>query len=190
VIRLMETEKLSFSEARILASSSLVFTAHTPVAAGHDYYPGFLMDHYFSDFMKCLGFSRSEFLGLDRQDPANESEDFCMTVLALRQASHSNGVSKLHGAVSRQMWNRIWRDLPGEEVPIGRITNGMHFRGWVSLEMNQLYDRYLGPKWREEPSDSRLWRAPKRFPPANCGGRTRGAGNAWWPTRGAACVSN
>jgi starch phosphorylase len=164
VIRLMETEKLSFSEARILASSSLVFTTHTPVAAGHDYYPGFLMDHYFSDFMKRLGISRSEFLGLGRQDPANESEDFCMTVLALRLASHSNGVSKLHGAVSRQMWNRIWRDLPEEEVPIGHITNGIHFRSWVSLEMNQLYDRYLGPKWREEPADSRLWQRTETIP--------------------------
>ncbi len=127
VVRLMETGKLSFSEARILASASLVFTTHTPVAAGHDYYPAFLMDRYFPDFMRCLGISRSEFLGLGRQDPANESEDFCMTVLALRLASHSNGVSKLHGAVSRQMWNRIWTDLPEQEVPIGHITNGVHF---------------------------------------------------------------
>ena len=88
VLRLMETGKLTFSEARVLASASLVFTTHTPVAAGHDYYPPFLMDRYFSEFMRRLGISRSEFLGLGRQDPANESEDFCMTVLALRLASH------------------------------------------------------------------------------------------------------
>jgi glycogen phosphorylase len=164
VVRLMETGKLSYSEARVLASASLVFTTHTPVAAGHDYYPGHLMERYLSDYQKRLGITRTEFLGLGRQDPANESEDFCMTVLALRLASHSNGVSKLHGVVSRQMWNRIWTDVPEQEVPIGHITNGVHFRSWVSLEMNQLYDRYLGPKWREEPADSKLWQRTATIP--------------------------
>jgi glycogen phosphorylase len=164
VLRLMETRMLSFAEARILASASLVFTTHTPVAAGHDYYPLFLMDRYFSEWMSRLGIGRSEFLGLGRQDPGNESEDFCMTVLALRLASFRNGVSKLHGAVSRRMWNRIWMDVPEGEVPIGHVTNGVHFRTWVSLEMNQLYDRYLGPKWREEPADSRLWQRTESIP--------------------------
>jgi glycogen phosphorylase len=164
VVRLMETSNLSFSEARVLASASLVFTTHTPVAAGHDYYQSSLMDRYFSEFTRRLGISRSDFLGLGRQDPANESEDFCMTVLALRLASHSNGVSKLHGAVSRQMWNRVWTDVPEEEVPIGHVTNGVHFRSWVSLEMNQLYDRYLGPKWREEPADTKLWQRTESIP--------------------------
>ncbi len=164
VLRLMENGNLTFSEARVLASASLVFTTHTPVAAGHDYYQSSLMDRYFSEFMRRLGISRSEFLGLGRQDPANESEDFCMTVLALRLASHSNGVSKLHGAVSRQMWNRVWKDVPELEVPIGHVTNGVHFRSWVSLEMNQLYDRYLGPKWREEPADAKLWQRTESIP--------------------------
>src|SRR5579864_660460 len=149
VMRLMETQQLSFGEARVLASASLIFTTHTPVPAGHDYFPPGLMDHYFSEFWRRLGISRSEFLGLGRQDPTNEGEDFCMTVLALRLASFSNGVSKLHGCVSRRMWNRIWTDVPEREVPIGHVTNGVHFRTWVSNEMNQLYDRYLGPKWRE-----------------------------------------
>jgi starch phosphorylase len=164
VLRLMETENLSFAEARILASASLVFTTHTPVAAGHDYYQQFLIDRYFREFMQVLRISRFEFLALGRQDPANEAEDFCMTVLALRLASHSNGVSRLHGAVSRQMWNRIWTDVPEEEVPIGHVTNGVHFRSWVSLEMNQLYDRYLGPKWREEPADANLWQRTEAIP--------------------------
>src|SRR5579872_312309 len=166
VLHLMETGKLTFSEARVLASASLVFTTHTPVAAGHDYYPSFLIDRYFSEFLRRTGASRSELLGLGRQDPSNEAEDFCMTVLALRLASHSNGVSKLHGAVSRQMWNRIWPGLPESEVPIGHVTNGVHFRSWVSLEMNQLYDRYLGPKWREEPADAKLWQRTETIPAA------------------------
>lgn len=164
VLRLMETQNLSFAEARVLASASLVFTTHTPVAAGHDYYQPFLIDRYFTEFIKALRIGRSEFLALGRQDPGNESEDFCMTVLALRLASYSNGVSKLHGAVSRQMWNRIWTDVPEQEVPIGHITNGVHFRSWVSLEMNQLYDRYLGPKWREEPADAKLWCRTESIP--------------------------
>lgn len=162
--RLMETRNLTFDQARILASASLIFTTHTPVPAGHDYYPKFLMDRYFPGFAGRLGISQSEFLGLGRQDPGNEAEDFCMTVLALRIASFSNGVSKLHGEVSRRMWNHIWKDLPESEVPIGHVTNGVHFRTWVSMEMNLLYDRYLGPKWREEPADRQLWQRTESIP--------------------------
>lgn len=164
VCRLRETRGLSFAEARVLASASLIFTTHTPVPAGHDYFPPSLMDRYFSPYLSRLGTSRAEFLGLGRQDPFNESEDFCMTVLALRLASFSNGVSKLHGEVSRRMWNRIWPGTPEFEVPIGHVTNGVHFRTWVSYDMNQLYDRYLGPKWREEPADAALWKRSESIP--------------------------
>jgi len=89
---------------------------------------------------------------------------FGMTVLALRLASFSNGVSALHGCVSRQMWNPLWKGVPESEVPIGHVTNGVHFRSWVSFEMNQLYDRYLGPKWREEPADAKLWQRVETLP--------------------------
>jgi starch phosphorylase len=161
---LMESQHLSFAEASVLASSSLVFTTHTPVPAGHDYFPPNLMDHYFSAFYPRLGLSLREFLALGRQNAANDAESFCMTVLALRLAAFSNAVSKLHGVVSRGMWNSIWRGLPESEVPIGHVTNGVHFRSWVSLEMNQLYDRYLGPKWREEPADATLWQRTHSIP--------------------------
>jgi len=109
------------------------------------------MDRYFSEFWRRLGISRGEFLGLGRKNPADDNEEFCMTVLALRLAAYSNGVSKLHGSLSRRMWNEIWRDLPETEVPIRHVTNGVHFRSWVSLEMNQLYDRYLGPSGARSP---------------------------------------
>ena len=164
VVRLMETEKLSFREARTLASASLIFTTHTPVAAGHDYFPPQLIDHYFKKYIQHLGLTPAEFLGLGRQNPNNNGEDFCMTVLALRLACFSNGVSKLHGEVSRRMWNNIWGGVPEAEVPIGHVTNGVHFRSWVSFEMNQLYDRYLGPKWREEPADPKLWERTASIP--------------------------
>lgn len=166
ISRLMETEKLSYEEARLLASSGIVFTTHTPVPAGHDYFPAALMDRYFSEFWRKLGISRGEFLGLGRRNPSDEKEEFCMTVLALRLAAYSNGVSKLHGQVSQRMWNDIWKGLPENEVPIGHVTNGVHFRSWVSLEMNQLYDRYLGPKWREEPADRKLWQRLDSIPAA------------------------
>ncbi len=164
VRRLIETRKLSFPEARMLASSSLIFTTHTPVAAGHDYFPATMMERYFSAYSEHLGISHSEFIGLGRQNVSNNSEDFCMTVLALRLASFSNGVSRLHGQVSRGMWKQIWAGVPEEEVPIGYVTNGVHFRSWVSFEMNQLYDRYLGPKWREEPAERRLWQKAESIP--------------------------
>ncbi len=119
----MESQHLSFAEATVLASSSLVFTTHTPVPAGHDYFPPNLMDHYFSAFYPRLGLSLREFLALARQNPANDAESFCMTVLALRLAAFSNAVTKLHGVVSRSMWSSIWRGLPKSEVPIGHVSN-------------------------------------------------------------------
>jgi glycogen phosphorylase len=164
VIRLRETRNLSFQEARTLASSSLIFTTHTPVPAGHDYFSPELIGRYFNPYIQRLGITSNEFLALGRQNPANQSEDFCMTVLALRLACFSNGVSKLHGAVSRRMWSNLWKGVPESEVPIGHVTNGVHFRSWVSFEMNQLYDRYLGPKWREEPADAKLWERTQSIP--------------------------
>jgi starch phosphorylase len=161
---LMETQHLSFKEAEVLASASMIFTTHTPVPAGHDYFPPAQMDYFFATAYKNLGITRQRFLAAGRQDPSNDKEDFCMTVLALRLAAFSNAVSKLHGAVSRRMWNSIWPGVPENEVPIGYVTNGVHFRSWVSLEMNQLYDRYLGPKWREEPADAKLWERTQSIP--------------------------
>ena len=164
VRRLMEKRSLSFGQAREVASAGLIFTTHTPVPAGHDYFSPALLDRYLGRYMGRLGLSRWEFLGLGRQNPHNDSEEFCMTVLALRLAASSNGVSKLHGAVSRGMWKQIWPGLPEDEIPIGHVTNGVHFRSWISHEMNQLYDRYLGPQWREEHADAKLWRRAEGIP--------------------------
>lgn len=164
VRRLMERFRLSFEEARQLASPSLIFTTHTPVEAGHDFFSPELMDRYFSNYYPQLGLSREEFLALGRRNPYDQGESFCMTVLALRLAAFSNGVSRLHGEVTRRMWGSIWPGVPESEVPIGHVTNGVHFRSWISYEMNQLYDRYLGPAWREEPADPALWRRAETIP--------------------------
>jgi starch phosphorylase len=162
--RLMEKQKLSFAEARDVASAGLIFTTHTPVPAGHDYFPAALLDRYLGDYMRRLGLTPGEFHGLGRQHPGCADEEFCMTVLALRTASASNGVSKLHGEVSRGMWKSVWPGVPEDEIPIGHVTNGVHFRSWISSEMNQLYDRYLGPKWREEHADANLWKRVENIP--------------------------
>src|SRR6266542_727437 len=162
--RLMEKGQLSFSQARALASASLVFTTHTPVQAGHDYFPPKLMDHYFSQYFPRLGITWAEFLGLGRGNPSDDREDFSMTVLALHMAAYSNGVSRLHGEVSRGVWQSMWPGLPAKEVPITHVTNGVHFRSWISFEMNQLYDRYLGPSWREHPVEKNIWQRVETIP--------------------------
>jgi starch phosphorylase len=154
---LMQTQQLSFAEAGTLASASLIFTTHTPVEAGHDYFSPDQMDRYFGEYIQHLGLSRQDFLQLGRRTGADAQSDFCMTILALTLSYYRNGVSKLHGGVSRKMWQGLWPGVPLDEIPIQHITNGVHFRSWISLEMNQLYDRYLGPHWREEPADEEVW---------------------------------
>ena len=155
--QIMETNGFSFAEAWEAASAGLVFTTHTPVTAGHDYFPPDLMDRYFAEYLKKLGLSRKEFLALGRQNSDNDGEPFCMTVLALRMADHSNGVSRLHGEISRHMWQELWPGVPETEIPIIHITNGVHFMSWISREMKDLYDRYLGLHWRREPADQTIW---------------------------------
>ncbi len=120
VRRLTEKHKLSFAEARDVASAGLIFTTHTPVPAGHDYFPQGLLDRYLGNYIRRLGMAPGDFYGLGRQHPDRQDEDFCMTVLALRTASASNGVSKLHGEVSRGMWKSIW---PGVQVRIDGVDS-------------------------------------------------------------------
>lgn len=163
--REMETHGLSFAEAREAVAAGLIFTTHTPVPAGHDYFSPELMQRYFTDYAVRLGLNWRDFLALGRVNSQDDSELFCMTVLALRLARASNGVSRLHGQVSRRMWQKLWPGVPPGEVPIGHVTNGVHFQSWISQEMEELYDRYLGTRWREEPADELLWARIERVAP-------------------------
>ena len=167
--RLMTHHHLSFPEARAAASAGNVFTTHTPVPAGNDMFPPNLVERYFSNYWPQLGLDRDAFLALGRIKPEDPHEPFCMTVLAIRLASYSNGVSKLHGDVSRKMWQGIWPEVPLDEVPIDHITNGVHAQSWVARDMVNLYDRYLGPSWRTLGSAS----APRAVDPM----RATGDGN-------------
>ncbi len=161
---LMQEFGVSFAQAREAAVAGTVVTTHTPVPAGNDYFAPALMEKYFAAYAKDLGLSTEEFLGLGRLDPADAQEHFCMTVLALRMSAWSNGVSKLHSVVSRNMWHRVWPGVPPEDVPIRAITNGIHAPSWVSRDMVGLFDRYVGPRWREEPGDVTIWARVNQIP--------------------------
>jgi starch phosphorylase len=160
---LMEQRGLSFDQAREAASAGLIFTTHTAVPAGHDQFTPQLIDQYLTDYYRSLGLTHYEFMGLGRTDPNDEGAPFSMTVLAMRMAAYSNAVSKLHGEVTRDMMQNLWPGLPRQEVPIGHVTNGVHFQTWISLDMEQLYDRYLGPRWRDEPADQVVWQRAGRI---------------------------
>jgi starch phosphorylase len=164
VLQMMERHELSFHEAREAVSAGLIFTTHTPVPAGHDAFPPHMIDQYLTNYAQMLGLSRHDFLALGRENPDDDNSPFGMTVLALRLADYSNGVSKLHGEVSRQMWRGLWPGLPLNEIPIGHVTNGVHLRTWVSHELDEYYDRYLGPDWREEPVSPDTWQQVREIP--------------------------
>ena len=154
---LMAEKQLTFSEASQFVWSTSVFTTHTPVPAGNERFAPELMEVYFSGFAEILGLSWDEFLAIGREHPDDKNEAFCMTVLALRLAAHANGVSKLHGEVSRHMWRNIWPGLVASEIPISHITNGVHPRTWIAHEMLATMDRYFGPRFQDEPFNLSLW---------------------------------
>jgi starch phosphorylase len=158
VREIMERHGVTFAEAKEAASAGLVYTSHTPVPAGHDYFSPDLIDQYFHDYVATLGISLHDFLAMGRQNPANDAESFCMTILALRLASYCNGVSDLHGEVTRMMWRGIWPGVPANEIPIGSVTNGVHLSSWIAPEMTNLYDTYIGDEWRHEPANHDVWR--------------------------------
>ena len=154
---LMKDNSLSFEVAVEVAASGSIFTTHTPVPAGNDRFPPALMQQYFESYARDMGLAFKVFMGLGRENPRDDSEEFCMTVLALKLSRFNNGVSKLHGKVSRKMWHKIWEQFPVDDVPIGSVTNGTHAPTWVAPEMGSLYDRYLGSTWREEVDCKRIW---------------------------------
>ncbi len=163
---LIEEHGLDFATAREAVTAGTVFTTHTPVPAGNDVFSPQLVEHYFGSMLPHLKIGLQDFLSLGRQNPTDHNEHFCMTVLALRLANVANGVSELHGQVSRDMWKKIWPDLPVSEVPITHVTNGVHTPSWVSPDLIELYNRYLGPQWQERPAETEVWRRVEQIPDA------------------------
>ncbi len=142
----------SLEEAKARVRASTIFTTHTPVPAGHDVFNFGLVEKYFHDFWPQLKMSRDQFMAL-----GSYGHGFNMTALALRLAGRTNGVSQLHGEVSRHMWHTLWPDRPAEEVPIGYVTNGIHVPSWIGEAMHNVYRHYLAPDWIERQDDPILW---------------------------------
>src|SRR6266513_2776592 len=156
-IRLSVTEKkLDFYAALQVVAAANVFTTHTPVPAGNDSFPRDMMRKYFGDFAKDLNIPFDELFsfGQTRVDP---TDPFSMTILALRLSRHANGVSRLHGDVSRSLWKDVWSGVPVYEVPITRITNGVHTKTWMAPEFAELYRKYLGDL-EEHLTEPEFWR--------------------------------
>jgi glycogen phosphorylase len=147
---------LSFNEAREVVKTNSLFTTHTPVPAGNDAFSYDLMDKYFGSYWGQLGLTRTQFLNVAREEHS-WGPNYGMTILALKLTGHHNGVSKLHGDVSRTMWQFLWPGLDKSEVPIGSITNGVHTFSWIAPELNELYGRYLDPNWGKYVDDQQFW---------------------------------
>jgi len=161
---LRNSQNMTFGEALEATKSGNVFTMHTPVKAGLDEFPVELMDKYFGSYFPNLGINRNQFLSLGRILPDDDNESFKMPILALRLSSYINGVSKLHGQVSREMWSSLWPAVPVEEVPIISITNGVHIKSWLSGEMNSVYEGYFGPNWTDETVGKSVWKNIDQIP--------------------------
>ncbi|HEY9855045.1 MAG TPA: alpha-glucan family phosphorylase, partial [Stenomitos sp.] len=153
---LVQGSGLTFYEALEAVASNAVFTTHTPVPAGNDAFSFEMMEKYFRHFWGDLRLNRDEFLLLARQDQMGGPALFSMTVLALRMARRANGVSKLHGEVSRSIWKELWPGVPVNEVPISHITNGIHTDTWLAPEMAELLDAYAG-NWRDHLTALESW---------------------------------
>ncbi len=162
--RLVRQRGLAFDEALELVAASSLFTTHTPVPAGIDMFPPDLVERYFGAYWTEVGTTRERFFDLGRIQRNGGSAPFNMAVLAIHTASYVNGVSRLHGKVSRAMWHSVWPGTPEDELPITHVTNGIHPGSWISEDMRNLYDRYLGPRWAEEPGDTRVWSRGAEIP--------------------------
>ena len=153
----MQEKAFTFEEAKEAIWATNIFTTHTPVPAGNERFDIGLMEKYFRSWSSLLGISWEEFLGLGRVYTNDDKESFCMTVLALKLAAYANGVAKLHGKVSREMWKDLWPRLPIDEVPIKHVTNGVHPRTWLSNSMLDVLDRYFGQRFEDEPTTLEVW---------------------------------
>jgi starch phosphorylase len=163
-LRALTAAGMSPAAAREQVLASTVFTTHTPVPAGNETFDPHLARAYLEPLATAAGMSWEELAELAAHPEEGQSA-FGMTPLALRTSGFSNGVAQLHGDTSRRMWRGLWPDLPLEEVPITSVTNGIHTPSWLSREMHELLERYIGPGLRERPEDPRVWERAERIPP-------------------------
>ena len=147
---IIKEKQVSFDVARDIVSSMTVFTTHTPVPAGNDIFPISLVEKYFKEFWPRLAITREEFLKLGMKPCEDLEPGFNMGILALKIAGKKNGVSKLHGAVSRELFGDVWPEIAANESPIGYVTNGIHTCSWLAPNLKTLYNKYLVPYWQDK----------------------------------------
>lgn len=163
---LRASRQMTLEEARLVARAGIVFTTHTPVAAGSDYFEPALVEDLLGPYLTQVGLSFDRFMDLGRQKPGDPRERLCTTYAALRLADQSVAVSRLHGAVSRRLWKDAWRALPETQVPIGSVTNGVHMPTWIAPEIADLLRRYVGPDWWDLDGKDGRWQAVMEIPSA------------------------
>ena len=161
---IMKEKKVSFELAKEIATSKTVFTTHTPVPAGNDIFPIALVEKYFKDFWPRIGLERDEFLKLGMKPCKNLEAGFNMGILALKVAGKKNGVSKLHGAVSRELFGEVWPNIAANESPITHITNGIHTCSWLAPNIKELYNKYLIPYWQDNMHKDEIWEKIQNIP--------------------------
>ncbi len=157
---------LSFNQALELVRASSLYTVHTPVPAGHDYFDESIFGKYMGGYPAMLGITWDEFIGMGRQNPDDHGEKFCMSTFACNTCQEINGVSKLHGWVSQKMFAPIWKGYYPEENHVGYVTNGVHFPSWAATEWRELYAKYFDKKFMSDQSNESIWHAIYNVPDA------------------------
>ena len=161
---IMEEKKVSFNIAKDIVTAKTVFTTHTPVPAGNDIFPTTLVEKYFKDFWVPLGISKEDFMELGMKPKEENKTTFNMGILALKIAGKKNGVSKLHGAVSRELFGEVWPEIAPNESPITYVTNGIHTCTWLAPTLKQLYNKYLTPYWQDKIHLNETWEKINNIP--------------------------
>ncbi|MEJ2476570.1 MAG: alpha-glucan family phosphorylase, partial [Desulfobacterales bacterium] len=171
LVAVMGKYTIDLKTAMEVVPRAMIFTTHTPVAAGHDEFPIDSVRPYLTQFEQKLGLDVKDILALGQIPGSSSDSPLSMFVLAMNLSQYCNGVSELHGAVARRMWAHVWAGRPNDEVPITHITNGVHIASWISIELSLLFERYLGPDWQlhtwdtemtgrvDEIYDEELWRS-------------------------------
>ena len=155
----IEEDGLNFNQALELVRASSLYTVHTPVPAGHDYFDEALFGKYMGGYPQRLGISWDEFIGMGRENADDHNERFCLSTFACNTCQEVNGVSKLHGWVSQQMFANIWKGYFPEENHVGYVTNGVHFPTWTATEWRKLYDTYFDKNFMNDQSNEEIWHA-------------------------------
>ena len=160
----IKEKQLAFNIAKDIVTAKTVFTTHTPVPAGNDIFPTTLVEKYFDGYWKELGISKEEFLELGMKPKDTNKNTFNMGILALKIAGKKNGVSKLHGEVSRELFSEVWPDIAPQESPITHVTNGIHTCSWLAPNIKELYNQYLDPYWQDRIYSDDTWKKIEKIP--------------------------